>query len=186
MARSRLSLIVSCGAVSLPGAHEQLAGLVVAERRRLAFAALGPGPLDAFDRVVGDGVFLAEILEQRGQRREAVPHRAAARASARQIVAPGDDVGAGHGAEFLRPIDAGEAHEIADRLFVGAAGVAVGEVGEPFDLGRNIGEPVKFRGGEEPFGGGDLGRERDVGHGANFILDKICYRRIDILIKSAV
>jgi hypothetical protein len=36
---------------------------VVAERRRLAFAALGLGPLDAFDRVMGDGVLVAEIFE---------------------------------------------------------------------------------------------------------------------------
>ena len=49
---------------------------MVAERRRLAFAALGLRPLDAFDRIVGDGVFLAEIFEQRGQRREAVADRA--------------------------------------------------------------------------------------------------------------
>ena len=32
------------------------AGLVVAERRRLAFTTLGPRPLDASDRIVGDGV----------------------------------------------------------------------------------------------------------------------------------
>ena len=48
------------------GRVEQLAGLVIAERRRLAFAALRPRPLDAFDRVVGHGVSLAEIFEQRG------------------------------------------------------------------------------------------------------------------------
>jgi integrase/recombinase XerD len=42
-------------------------------------------------------------------------------------------VGARHGAELLRPIDAGKAHEIPDGLFIGAAGVAVGEIGEPFE-----------------------------------------------------
>jgi hypothetical protein len=62
----------------IAGRDEQLAGLVVAERRRLAFTTFGPGPLDAFDRVVGDGVFFAEIFEQRRQRREAMPDRGAA------------------------------------------------------------------------------------------------------------
>ena len=47
------------------GCCEQLARLMVAERRRLAFAALGSRPFDSFDRIVGDGVFLAEIFEQR-------------------------------------------------------------------------------------------------------------------------
>ena len=32
---------------------QEMAGLVVADRRRFAFAALGPGPLDAFDRIMG-------------------------------------------------------------------------------------------------------------------------------------
>ena len=82
---------------------EQLARLVVAERRRLAFAALGPRPLDALDRVMGDGVLVAEIFEQRRERREAVPDGAAAKLAPRQVVAPGDDMGARHGAKFLRP-----------------------------------------------------------------------------------
>jgi hypothetical protein len=57
---------------------EQVACLVVADRRRLAFAAFGPRPLDAFDRVVGDGVLLTEIFEQRRQRGQPVPDRRAA------------------------------------------------------------------------------------------------------------
>jgi hypothetical protein len=48
----------------LAGRGEQVAGLVVAERRRPAFAALGPRPLYAFDRVMSDGVFFAQIFEQ--------------------------------------------------------------------------------------------------------------------------
>jgi len=38
---------------------------MVAERRRLALASFSARPLDAFDRVVGDGVLVAEIFEQR-------------------------------------------------------------------------------------------------------------------------
>ena len=118
MARSRLLLMVSaCRRV------EQLARLVIAERRRLAFAAFRLRPLDAFDRVMGDGVLLAEIFEQRGQRREPVADRAAAKPAPHQIVAPGDDVRARHRAKFFRPRDAGEAHEVRNRVFVGAARV---------------------------------------------------------------
>ena len=72
MARSRLLLMLS-----VRRRVEQFAGLVIAERRRLAFAAFRLGPLDAFDRVMGDGVFLAEIFEQRGERGEPVPYGAA-------------------------------------------------------------------------------------------------------------
>ena len=48
----------------IAGRGEQLAGLMIADRRRLAFAALGLRPLHAFDRIMGDGVFFAEIFEQ--------------------------------------------------------------------------------------------------------------------------
>ena len=115
-------------------------------------------PLDAFDRVVGDGVLLAEILEQRRQRREAMADRGAARCLApREVVAPGDDMRPGHGAEFLRPGDAGEPHEIADRVFVGAPGAAIADIGEPLDLWRDVGEPVKLGGGQQA-----LGRDNSV------------------------
>jgi hypothetical protein len=57
---------------------------------------------------------------------------------------------AGHDTEFFRPVDAGEAHEILNRVFVGAPGVGVGDVGEPFDLGRDIREALKLGGGQEP------------------------------------
>jgi hypothetical protein len=48
----------------IAGHGQKLASLMVTERRRLAFATLGPRPLDALDRVMGDGVFFAEIFEQ--------------------------------------------------------------------------------------------------------------------------
>ena len=44
---------------------QQLACLVIGKRRRIAFAAFRPRPLDAFDRIMGDGVLLAEIVEKR-------------------------------------------------------------------------------------------------------------------------
>ena len=171
MARSRLLLMRV-----VRGRVEQLARLMIAERRRLAFAAFRSRPLDAFDRVMGDGVFLAQIFEQRGQRGEPVPDGAAAESAAGQVVAPGDDVRAGHGAEFLRAIDAGEAHEILDRVFVDPARVRVAEIGEPLDLGRHVGQAVELGGGEQPGRRGDFGWEVVGGHGQHLILDKICYQ----------
>ena len=124
---------------------------------------------------------LAEIFEQRGERREPVPDRAAAEPAPHQLVAPGDDVRAGDGAKFLRPGDAGEAHEVLHRVLVGAPGLRIGQVGEPLDFGRHVGEPVELGGRQQPgnTGGGDFGRELvAVGgrHRPLLTLDKICYQ----------
>ena len=123
---------------------------MIAEGWGLAFAAFRLRPRDAFDRVMRDGVSVAEIFEQRRQRREPVPDRRIAPRlappcySRSQIVAPGDDMRARHGPKFLRPHDAGEAHEVLHGVFIGPARVCVGQVGEPLDLGRHVGQPVKL------------------------------------------
>ena len=150
---------------------QQVTGLVIADRRRLAFAAFRLGPFDTLHRIMGDSVLLAEIFEQRRQRGEPVADRGAAEPASRQLVAPGDDVRPRDGAEFLRPSNAGEAHEVADRVLVDAARVGIAEIGEPLDLGRHVGQPVKFGRGQEPVGRGnrnDLG----VGHAASLLLIK--------------
>ena len=120
---------------------------MIAKRRRLAFAAFRLRPLDAFDRVMGDGVRLAQIFEQRGKRREPVPDRAAAKPAPHQVVAPGDDVRARDDPKFLRPHDAGEAHEVLHRVLIGAPRVRIAQIGEPLDLGRHVGQPVELGGG---------------------------------------
>jgi hypothetical protein len=78
-----------------------------------------------------------------------VPDCGAAELAAGKVVAPGDDMGTGLrcGAEFFRPVDAGEAHEVADRVFVRSAGAPVADIGEPLDLGGHIREAVKRGGG---------------------------------------
>lgn len=48
--------------------------------------------LHAPDRVVGDGVRVAEVLEQRGEGGQAVPDGLPGQAAAVQVVAPGDEV----------------------------------------------------------------------------------------------
>ncbi len=53
-------------------------------------------------------------------------------------------MGPGHGAEFLRPGNPREPHEIFDRVLVGAPGAAIADVGEPLDLRRDLREAVKL------------------------------------------
>jgi hypothetical protein len=57
---------------------------------------------------------------------------------------------AGDDPKFLGPDDAGEAHEIADGVFVDASGAAVGKIGKPLELGRDLGEALKLGGREPP------------------------------------
>ena len=72
-ARSRLlSTVPASGAASRSRAWWSPIGGV------LPSPLFGLRPLDAFDRVVGDGVLLTEVFEQRGQRGQPVPDRRAA------------------------------------------------------------------------------------------------------------
>ena len=80
---------------------------------------------------MGNGFFFAEIFEERRQCRVAMPDRGAAELAPREVVAPGDDMCAGHGAEFLRLDNTGELHEIPDRILVRAPGAAIADTGEP-------------------------------------------------------
>jgi hypothetical protein len=82
---------------------EELARLMICNRRRLAFAAFRFRPLNAFDRIMGDGVLIAKIFEQRRERRQPVPDGAAAKRTLGQFVAPGDDMRARDDPKFLRP-----------------------------------------------------------------------------------
>ena len=50
--------------------------------------------------------------------------------------------------------DAGEAHEVLQRVLVGAPGALVAQVGEPLDFGRDVGELLKAGGGEQAVGAG--------------------------------
>src|ERR1700722_15576503 len=113
---------------------EEFARLMIGDRRRLAFAAPSLWPLDALRRVMGHRILVAEIFEQRRQRREPVSDRAAAEASAREFVAPGDDVRARDDPKFFRPADAGKAHKVLHGGFVRATRARVRKIGEPLSL----------------------------------------------------
>lgn len=104
---------------------------------------------------MGDGVFFAKIIEQGGQRRQAMSNGAAATTSADQIVTPGDDVRPRHVSKLVRLHDAGELHEVLDRVFIGTPSALVSQVGKPFDFWLHLGQTEKVCGGQQPVLGWD-------------------------------
>jgi hypothetical protein len=142
---------------------------MIAEGRGLAFAAFRFRTRDAFDRVMGHRVAVAKIFKQRGQRGKPVPDRCIAPPLAPpcysrfQLIAPSDDVCACDCAKLFGPLDAGEAHKVLHGGFVGPARMGVREIGEPLDLGRHVGQPVKLIRREHPGNTGGGNREL-VGH----------------------
>ena len=103
--------------------------------------------LHTLDRVMGNGVPVAEILKERRQRRQPVPYGRAAQDSISEIVAPGDYMCARNGPKFLRPLDACKPHEVLDGVFVGALGAGIADILEPLGLRRNIAQALELGGG---------------------------------------
>jgi hypothetical protein len=86
----------------------------------------------------------AEIIEQGGERRELAANTGVSKLTLLQILSPGDDVGAGDGAQLTDAFEASEGDKLLDIDLIGAAGFRIGEVGEPFELGRNLGEVAEL------------------------------------------
>jgi hypothetical protein len=91
---------------------------------------------------------LAEIIEQGGEGRELTADTGGSERALLEVLAPGDDVGAGDGAQLGDAAQAGEGDELLDVDLVGAAGFGVGEVGEPFELGGNVSQITELGRGE--------------------------------------
>ena len=83
------------------------------------------------------------------------------KAAPQQVVAPGDDVRPGDAAELLRLPDAGEAHEVGQRVLVGAPRGRAAEVGEPLQLGRHVGQALEGLGRQQPAGAGTTGKREE-------------------------
>ena len=62
-------------------------------------------------------------------------------------------MGASDEAELIRLVDAGESHKLVKIVPVSAAGVRITEIGEPFDLRGDGGQPVKRLIGQNTRGG---------------------------------
>jgi len=90
-------------------------GLVNAEGRSLAGGGLGNRMLHDLNRVVGDSVLVAEIIEQRRERRQPVTDRRRRQRPVGELIAPCDHMRPRHDPKLLRPLDAGKPHEVIDR-----------------------------------------------------------------------
>jgi hypothetical protein len=97
--------------------------------RRLAFVIVGFGALDAAHRVVADRVKFAEVVEERGHRRQLAPDGTGRQAAALEVFSSSDEVGAGDLPHFLRALDAREGREFFHVTAVGAPGAWVVQVG---------------------------------------------------------
>jgi hypothetical protein len=73
----------------------------------------------------GDGVALAQVIEQRRQGRQLAPDGAGFELAAFEIPAPGDDMHAANGAQFGGGFEAGESVKLRSVDLVGAAGFAL-------------------------------------------------------------
>jgi hypothetical protein len=120
---------------------EQLAGLMIAECRRLAFAALSPR-LTPLTRLCVTALRSQRYSNSEASRcRVALPQDCGA-----QDHRTSDDVSTRHCPKLVRPTDASKLHEIAHCVFVSTARVLVADVGEPLDVGRHVGQAVEFGG----------------------------------------
>ena len=138
MARSRTPLRVLSG-----GAASSLR-LGITEGRGAAFIVVGHWALDAVDRVPGDRVALAQIIEQSRQRGEFASDAGRGEYTRLEVLAPGYDVGTIDGAQLGWLAQAGEGGEFTDIVAVGPPGFGIGDIGEPFELGRHLGEIVEL------------------------------------------
>jgi hypothetical protein len=123
----------------------QLAHMGIAERRRRTFIAIRHRPLHTVNGVAGHGVALAEIIEQRRQRRELAADAGRGQSARLEVSAPGDDMGAADGTQFRRSIQTGKRQKLVNVNFVCTAGFGVGDVGEPFELGGDFGQVAILR-----------------------------------------
>jgi hypothetical protein len=90
----------------------------------------------------------SQRIEQGGERREFAADAGGREPAFLEVLTLGDDVVTGDGAQLGDAAEAGEGDELLDVDLVGAACFGVGEVGEPFDLGRNLGEVAELGRGE--------------------------------------
>jgi hypothetical protein len=77
------------------GRIEQLPRLCIAERQRAFFIAVGHWPLHPVDRIAGDGVALAEIVEEGRQGRELTADAGGREIARLEVLSPGNDMRTG-------------------------------------------------------------------------------------------
>ena len=131
------------------GGIEQLARLLVGDGRGFALISPFSRPFDAMNGVDNDSVLFAEVLKKVGECGELPANRGRGHAFFLQRLAPGDDVGTSDDAKIGEVLDADELHELPNIIAVGPPGIGVGDVGEPFGLGRHVAEALELGLGDE-------------------------------------
>ena len=121
---------------------EQSPRLRIAKRRCAALIVIGGRALYAVHRVADDHVPLTQIIEQRGKRRKLTANARRREVAGFHVLAPGDDMRPPHRAQRKVIFQIGEGDELRDIDFIGASRFFIGDVREPFQLGRYIREIV--------------------------------------------
>lgn len=115
--------------LALEGVHwrggQQHPRLAVADGRRLALIHIRFGSLHTIDGVGGDGVLLAQIIEEAGQGGELAPDGGRLQRPGLQTFAPREHVGSRHVPKFLRCGDPDEPYEFANIDFVRGPGARI-------------------------------------------------------------
>jgi hypothetical protein len=102
-----------------------------------------------------------------------MPDGRAAQIALCQLIAPSNHMCPADGAEFLRPGNTGEVHEIRNGVLVGAPGASVSDIGEPLDLRGYCRQLVKRGARQETVFGDDFGRDRGIRHTPILLLIQI-------------
>jgi hypothetical protein len=97
-------------------------------------------PLYAVYRIAEDGIALAEIIEQRGKCRQLAADTGGSEAPGLHVLAPRDDMSARNCPYCAVVFQVSEGDEFRDIDLIGPSRFRIGDVGEPLQLGRNIGE----------------------------------------------
>ena len=125
--------------------------LGIGERRCAAFVrVLHPGPPDARDGVLMDGVLVAEVAEEGGDGRELPPPGRRPETALLEHLPPGDDVGPADAGELAEAADPEQRHELPDIAPVRPPGVRVVDVGEPLGRRRHVGQLLELGRGDQP------------------------------------
>lgn len=95
-----------------------------------------------------DRVTVTQVGIERGEGGKFAPDGIVGEALPSELLTPGNHMGAGHVPELFRLPQACEDLKVFDVLLVGAAGVRVSEIGEPFEFRRNLRQILELGGGQ--------------------------------------
>ena len=143
---------VASGQEALPlRSAEEPPGLGVGERRRAAFGRVPDArPFDARYRILGGGVGVAEVAEERRDGRELPAPGRRPEAPRLEHLPPSDHVGTADAGELVEAADPEHRHELPHIPPVRAPRVRVVDVRQPLRSRGHLGELRDLRGRDQP------------------------------------